>query len=102
MLGEPSGDPGRFFLFCARGPDMPDRSDEFRRAARECLQRARAATDEGTRLSLLIMAQRWFDLANGPPSQGVLDTAVRVFNEQQMTPNPVTQQQQQAQPKKRR
>jgi hypothetical protein len=54
MLGEPSGDPGRFFLFCARGPDMPDRSDEFRRAARECLQRARAATDEGTRLSLLI------------------------------------------------
>jgi hypothetical protein len=33
---------------------MPDRSDEFRRAALECLQLARATTDEGSRAPLLI------------------------------------------------
>jgi hypothetical protein len=78
---------------------MPDRSDEFRKAALECLQLARIASDEGTRVSLLIMAQRWFDLANGPLSQGALDAAVRAFNERQATPEPVMQQQQQVQPK---
>lgn len=79
---------------------MPDRSDEFRRAAFECLRLARTTFDENTRASLLIMAQKWFDLANGPPSQGVLDAAVRAFNDWQLTPQLATQQQQQIQPKR--
>ena len=53
-----------------------------------------------------MMAQRWFDLANGPTTQGGLDFAVREFNEGQMVPKQTTQtaqqQQQQIQPKKDR
>jgi hypothetical protein len=79
---------------------MPDRSEAFRRAALECLRLARTASDEGTRASLLLMAQRWFDLANGPPSQGALEAALRAFNEGQMIPKPIVPQQQQVQPKK--
>jgi hypothetical protein len=84
---------------------MPDRSDRFRRAALECLQLARRASDENARTTLLMMAQRWFDLANGPTTQGGLDFAVREFNEGQMVPKQTTrtaQQQQQIQPKKDR
>jgi hypothetical protein len=83
------------------GQFMPDRSDEFRAAASECLRLARLTSDESTRASLLVMAQRWFELANGPPSQDTLDVAVRAFNERQMSPQPVMQQQQQIQPKKK-
>jgi hypothetical protein len=84
---------------------MPDRSDRFRRAALECLQLARRASDESARTTLLMMAQRWFDLANGPTTQGGLDFAVREFNEGQMVPKQpaqTAQQQQQIQPKKDR
>jgi hypothetical protein len=80
---------------------MPDRSDRFRRAALECLQLARRASDENARTSLLMMAQRWFDLADGPTTQGGLDFAVREFNEGQMVPRQTAQQQQQIQPKKK-
>jgi hypothetical protein len=79
---------------------MPDRSDEFRMAAAECLARARATNDPVTRASLLTMAQRWYDLANG---SGIdFDAIVREFNDRQMsdTSKPVMQQQQQIQPKK--
>jgi hypothetical protein len=79
---------------------MSDGSDEFRQAASECLRLARTTSDQSTRASLLIMAQKWFDLANGPASRGLFDAAVRVFNEGQMSPRPATQQQQQIQPKR--
>jgi hypothetical protein len=92
---------------CGRRQTVPDRSDQFRRAALECLQLARRASDENARTSLLMMAQRWFDLANGPTAQGGLDFAVREFNEGQMVPKQTAQQQtaqqqQQIQPKKDR
>src|SRR5262245_2334135 len=82
------------------GQSMPDH-DEFRAAASECLRLARLTSDESTRASLLVMAQRWFEPANGPSSQDTLDVAVRAFNERQMSPQPVMQQQQQIQPKKK-
>jgi hypothetical protein len=77
---------------------MPDRSDEFRRAASDCLYLARTTSDPGTRSALLTMAQRWFELADGPAGQAALDTAVEAFNDGQMKPEPVLQQQQQVQP----
>jgi hypothetical protein len=80
---------------------MPDRSDRFRRAALECLRLAQRASDEHARTSLLMMAQRWFDLADGPTAQDGLDFAVREFNEGQMVPKQTMQQQQQIQPKKK-
>lgn len=83
---------------CAIGPTMTDRSDEFRNAASDCLQLARLTSDPSTRASLLLMAQKWFDLANGPRSQAGFDAAVQVFNDGQMRPKPAMQQQQQMQP----
>jgi hypothetical protein len=45
------------------------------------------------------MAQKWFDIANGPRSQASFDADLRVFNDGQMSSKPATQQQQQIQPK---
>jgi hypothetical protein len=61
---------------------MPDRSDEYRRAAAECLAVARTTNDPVARVKLLTMAQRWFDLANGPHID--FDAVQRIFNESQM------------------
>jgi hypothetical protein len=80
---------------------MTDRSDEFRRAAANCVAIARTTDDPATRVSLLTMAQRWYDLANGPAVN--FDAIVREFNDRQMsdTSKPVMQQQQQIQPQKK-
>jgi hypothetical protein len=79
---------------------MPDRSDEFRSLAAECVAIARTTSDPVARVTLLTMAQKWFDLANGPTTN--LDAALREFNTSQMSdaPTPTMQQQQQIQPKK--
>jgi hypothetical protein len=81
---------------------MPDRSDQFRKAAADCIAVARATTDPAIRLRLLTMAQRWYDLANGPAIN--FDAIVREFNDRQMSdhPKPAMQQQQQNQPRKKR
>jgi len=74
---------------------MPDRSDEFRSLAAECVAIARTTSDPVARVTLLTMAQKWFDLANGPTTN--LDAALREFNTSQMSdaPTPTMQQQQQ-------
>ena len=79
---------------------MPDRSDEFRNRAAHCIAIARTTDDPATRAILLTMAQRWYDLANGPATD--FDALVRDFNDRQLSdpPKPVMQQQQQIQPKK--
>jgi hypothetical protein len=73
-----------------------DRSDEFRKAAADCVALARTTIDPMTRASLLIMAQKWYDMANGRATN--FNAIVREFNDQRMS-KPVTQQQQQVQPK---
>jgi hypothetical protein len=88
-------------LVVSRGEgELPDRSDEFRKLAADCLAIARTVTDPGNRAILLTMAQKWFDLANGPATN--LDVALREFNTAQMRDalRPAMQQQQQIQPKK--
>ena len=88
-------------LVVSRGEGkLPDRSDEFRKLATDCLAVARTVTDPGNRAILLTMAQKWFDLANGPATN--LDAALREFNTAQMRDalRPAMQQQQQIQPKK--
>ena len=65
---------------------MTDRSDEYRKAASDCLALARGTIDAGTRASLLLMAQKWLDMANGTPSAGTsLDAVLRDFNDRQMS-----------------
>jgi hypothetical protein len=71
---------------------MPDHSDEFRRTAANCISVARTITDPGRRVIVLTMAQRWYDLANGPAIN--FDSLVREFNEGQMSDRLVIQQQQ--------
>jgi hypothetical protein len=73
-----------------------DRSDEFRKAAADCVALARTTSDPMTRANLLTMAQKWYDLANGSPTN--FEAILREFNDEQMS-RPVTQQQQQVQPK---
>jgi hypothetical protein len=68
-----------------RTNDM-DRSDEFRRAATQCLALAQKTTDQAARLRLLTMAQKWFAMANGSPSEGAFNAALRTFNDDQMIP----------------
>ena len=94
---------GKFIdrLVVSRGEgEVPDRSDKFRKLAADCLAVARTVTDPGNRAILLTMAQKWFDLANGPATN--LDAALREFNTAQMRDalRPAMQQQQQIQPKK--
>ena len=66
-----------------------DRSDEFRKAAADCVALARTTSDPMTRASLLIMAQKWYDLANGSATN--FNAIVQEFNDEQMA-RPVTQQ----------
>jgi hypothetical protein len=83
---------------------MPDRPEEFRRTAAECLALAQATTDARTRAALIDMAQRLYDRANRPPID--FDAIVQDFNDQKMSgpsaSEPVMQQQQQIQPKTQR
>ncbi len=78
---------------------MPDRSDEFRKSAANCVAMARGTTDPAMRAMLLTMAQRWYDMANRPATE--FHKLLRDFNDRQMneTSKPVMQQQQQIQPK---
>ncbi len=62
-----------------------DRSDEFRKAAGQCLALARTTTDDITRAALLLMAQKSFDLANGSARDARLDITIRAFNDDQMS-----------------
>jgi hypothetical protein len=81
---------------------MPDRSDQFRKLAADCVAIAREVTDPDARATLLGMAQTWNEMANGPAVN--FDSLVPEFNDRQMSDRPVQQQQQQQQqirPKKK-
>jgi hypothetical protein len=78
---------------------MPDRADEFRNAASDCLYLARTTSDENTRAALVTMAQKWLELANGPTGQVGFEAAIQEFNMRQMEPTSLMQQQQQVQPR---
>jgi len=62
-----------------------DRADEFRQAAVECVALAKATIDPGTRVSLLMMAQKWLDIANDAlAADKKLEVVLQDFNDQQM------------------
>jgi Phage tail protein (Tail_P2_I) len=58
---------------------MPDRSNEFRKLATDCVAIARDVTDPVARATLLTMAQTWYDMANGAAINP--DSLVRKFND---------------------
>jgi hypothetical protein len=61
---------------------MPDRSQERRQFAAECLALAQRASDLKVRASLIDMAQKWLELA-GERNQALCNL-VRDFNQQQL------------------
>jgi hypothetical protein len=63
---------------------MPDSTEEFRRAAAECLELAQQASDENARAALLAMAQKWLELASDPFGTRRFSELLRELNDQQM------------------
>jgi len=82
--------------------DRQIRETQFRQAAADCLELAKAATDPIIRAALVTMAQGWHDLAEGPFDE-TFRQLPEDFNERQiMKPpaaQPVSQQEQQIRPK---
>jgi len=83
-----------------------DREREFRQAAADCLELAKATTDHATRAALLAMAQTWIEFCEAPFDQQ-FEQVLADFNDRQMMqpvspppapPQPTQQQQQQIQP----
>jgi hypothetical protein len=58
--------------------------DELREAAASCLNLAQTTTDLGARTRLLVLAQRFNELASGSPSDLVLAKLLDEFNDAQM------------------
>jgi hypothetical protein len=69
---------------------MPDRSNEFRKLATDCVAIARDVTDPVARATLLTMAQTWYDMANGAAINP--DSLVRKFNDHKISDRPAVQQ----------
>ncbi len=64
---------------------MSTGEDRFRAAAAECLEAARKTADLDARATLLLMAQRWLELADGSIfGRRRLDMALDHFNKRQM------------------
>lgn len=83
-----------------RGASCPIELTSSAGRRRDCLQLARVTSDPRTRASFPLMAQKWFDLADGSPGRGRLDAAIGEFNARQMEPKPAVRQHQQIQPKR--
>jgi hypothetical protein len=58
--------------------------DEFREAAASCLDIAQTTTDQSARARLLMLAQKFNELASGSPSDQVLTRLIDEFNDAQM------------------
>jgi hypothetical protein len=58
--------------------------DKFLQAAADCIDIARGTTDERTRVSLLVLAQQWLDLAQNGSDDRALVGALQAFNDWQM------------------
>jgi hypothetical protein len=56
----------------------------YRRAASECLEIAAATKDADTRTRLIMLAGKFFDLADHGDSDGLFRTLLDEFNEYQM------------------
>jgi len=58
--------------------------NEFREAAAHCLEIAQTTTDRNARARLLLLAQKFIELAGGSSSDLVLAKLIDEFNDAQM------------------
>jgi hypothetical protein len=63
---------------------MPDHAEQLQRAA-ECLALAQKTDDPGTRITLLTMAQKWLDLANGALPHLNFNAVMQDINDREMS-----------------
>jgi hypothetical protein len=61
--------------------------NEFRAAAAQCLEIAQTTTDQNARARLLLLAQKFIELAGGSPGDLVLAKLIDEFNDAQMLKN---------------
>ena len=81
---------------------MSDRAEDFRQKAARYLALAKSTVNPKARKELVIMAARLHNLANSMPAD--FGIVLQALNDQQTAssaPQPVAQQQQQIQPKKK-
>jgi hypothetical protein len=64
---------------------MQHRAEEYRKAAAECMELARTATDPKIRAALLHMAQNWLRLMHRSGASAQFEALLQDFNDQQMT-----------------
>jgi hypothetical protein len=61
---------------------MPDRADQLRRRAAECLILARKAKDPSMRMALVTVASKLHDMADrGPERMEGMDRVIRALND---------------------
>ena len=58
--------------------------EELREAAASCLEVARNTADQDMRTRLVMLAQKFMELASGSPSNAVLASLLDEFNDAQM------------------
>ena len=58
--------------------------NELRAAAASCLDIAQTTTDQGARTRLLMLAQKFMELARGSSSDQILATLLEDFNDAQL------------------
>jgi hypothetical protein len=63
---------------------MDERQAEYRQNAADCLDMAKNATDDQQRRTLLLMAQKWLDLARDTFGRRRFAALLTEFNDDQM------------------
>jgi hypothetical protein len=61
-----------------------DRTEKYWQAAADCIEQARRAHAEETRVRLLALAQKWLDAASHRPAPHRFRLALEEFNDRQM------------------
>ena len=75
----------RSVLACYRGTcDVVQREDRFRAMAAQCFEMAATTTDSAARVRLLIMAQRWLEMAGETFGDRLFNALIDDFNDRQM------------------
>jgi hypothetical protein len=73
------------FVTCYRGIcDVGQREDRFRAMAAECFEMATTTTDSAARATLLMMAQRWLEMARETFGDRLFNALIDDFNQRQM------------------
>jgi hypothetical protein len=59
-------------------------NERYLQAAAECLELARTTQDERTRVRLVLLAQKWLELATHPFGRTSIFTLLEAYNDWQM------------------